>query len=138
MSPITFDTAAMQSIALFENITRAKVKDCIIGNNLTFVVEPGEAAKAIGKGASTLHRAEQRFKKKIKIIEYSADPAVFVRNVIAPLKVASTVLDNDVVTISDPDTKVKGMIIGRESSNLNRIKELVSRYFPQLKDIVVK
>ena len=134
---VKLDMAALQSMALFEKLTHAQVQDCILGESHIFVVKQGEIAKALGKNAATLHKAEHVFKKKIKLIEFNADLAQFVKNAIAPLKVASVVVEDGVVTISDPDMKVKGMIIGRSASNLNKLKDLVRRYFT-INDIVVK
>jgi len=133
---IKYDINLMKFISLFEQITRAKVKDCIDSLPLTFIVYPGEIAKAIGKKAVNIHKMENLLHKKIKVVEFNDDVLKFVENVIAPIKVEEVVKEGDVVIIRDHDTKKKGMIIGRDASNLNKYKDIVKRYFDV--DIVVK
>lgn len=137
MSSIKIDLKTMQLISLFESLTHSKVKDCIDGNTVIFIVDQGEIAKAIGKNASNVKRIEGMLKKNVKIIEYNEDLIQFVRNSIAPLRVNEVSENEKIITLSGADTKTKGMIIGREASNLKKLKELVSRHF-DIADIVVK
>ena len=44
----------MKYMQLFENLTRAKLKDCINDEPLIFIVEENEIGKAIGKGGSNI------------------------------------------------------------------------------------
>ena len=137
MNKIKYDIDPMKFMAMFESLTHISPKDCISGEPLIFVVNRGDIARAIGKNASNIHRLEGMLKKRVKIIEFNDDVCMFIRNVIAPLKVAEVSLEENKITIKDPDTKVKGMIIGRDSTNLNKTKEIVSRYF-EFEDIVVR
>lgn len=137
MNKIKYDIDLMKFISMFEAITNVSPKDCISGEPLIFVVNRGDIAKAIGKNASNIHRIENLLKKKVKIIEFNDDICMFVRNVIAPLKVAEVTKDENKITIKDNDIKTKGMIIGRDSTNLKKTKEIVSRYF-EFEDIVVR
>jgi transcription termination/antitermination protein NusA len=128
----------MKFISFFENLTRSKVKDCIdSGSSLIFVVQKGEIGKAIGKNASNIKKIENLLKRKVRVIEFDEDVAKFVRNVLAPIKVDEVELVDSKVVIRDPNMKTKGMIIGRDASNLKKHKEIVSRYFP-IEDIVVE
>lgn len=137
MMKIKYDINLMKFISLFETLSGAKVKDCISGEPLIFVVEQGEIAKAIGKNASTLHRIENVLKKKVKIVEFNDDVTLFVKNLISPLKVSDIKEENKIITIRDSDTKTKGILIGRDSKNLNKYKDIVSRYF-DIADILVR
>ena len=54
---IKFSANEIRYIALFENMTGAMVKDCIIDDEhgkVTFVVKNGDMGLAIGKGGSCL------------------------------------------------------------------------------------
>ena len=54
---IKFTANEIRYIALFENMTGAMVKDCIIDDEhgkVTFVVKNGDMGLAIGKGGSTV------------------------------------------------------------------------------------
>ncbi len=137
MKKIKYDINLMNFISLFENLTRAKVKDCISGEPLIFVVGEGELSKAIGKKAGNLRKIENLLRKKVRIIEFSDDVEIFVKNVIAPLKAENITKEDGVVVITDPISQVRGKIIGRDSKNLNKYKEIVSRYF-DIEDIVVR
>ena len=134
MSKIKYDFNLMNYIKLFEDLTRAKLKDCISNEQLIFVVEEGEIGRAIGKNGSNVKRLEGILNKKIKIVEFSNDVKQFIRNFIMPLSVKDVNEENSIISIVGPDTKTKGLLIGRESKNLNNLKSVVGRYF-KIEDI---
>ena len=119
----------MKSMQLFENLTRAKLKDCIANEGLIFIVEENEIGKAIGKGGSNVHRLEGLLNKRIKIVEFSSDVKQFIRNFIMPLEVKDVNEENGIITIFGPDTKTRGLLIGRDRKNLENLKDVVGRYF---------
>ena len=119
MSKIKYDINLMKFMQLFENLTRAKLKDCISDEEqLTFIVEENEIGKAIGKGGSNVRRLEGLLKKKIKIAEFNKDIKQFIRNFVMPLQVKEITEENNIITITGFDTKTKGLLIGRERKNL--------------------
>ena len=59
----------MRYISLFESLTGAKVKDCIVNDIVIFIVHENEMGKAIGKQGSNIKRIENILKKKIKLVE---------------------------------------------------------------------
>ena len=55
---IKFTSREMRYIALFQSITGATVKDCIVDNDLNriiFVVKEGNIGMAIGKKGKNIH-----------------------------------------------------------------------------------
>ena len=58
----------MQLIAEFEKLTGTEVRDCINNESIYFLVNPGKAALAIGKGGQNVQNAEKVFRKPIKIL----------------------------------------------------------------------
>lgn len=136
MSKIKYDINIMKYMQLFESLTRAKLKDCISDEQLIFIVEENEIGKAIGKGGSNVRRLEGLLKKKIKIVEFSADVTQFIRNLAMPLQIKDIIQEENIITITGPDTKTKGLLIGRERKNLDTMKGIVSRYF-DVEDIKV-
>ena len=59
---IKFGANEIRFIALFENMTGAMVKDCIIdddNNKVTFVVKQGDMGLAIGKRGSTVSKVQR-------------------------------------------------------------------------------
>ena len=133
---IKYDIDLMKFMQLFENITHAKIKDCISHEQLIFIVQENEIGKAIGKGGSNVRRLEDLLKKKIKIVEFNSDIKQFIRNFILPLKVKDINQEENIITIEGPDTKTKGLLIGRERKNLENLKSIVKRYF-EIEDIQV-
>lgn len=137
MSKISFDIDDMKFISMFESLTRASVKDCIrTDDKLIFVVNKGQIAKAIGKKGINIKKLEQKFKKKIKIIEFDDDPLIFIQHVFFPNKVKDIKQDEDVVVITPPDSKSRGYFIGRNASTLRNAEEIVKRYF-DIKEIKI-
>jgi N utilization substance protein A len=137
MIKIKFDVNIMKFISLFETLTKAEVKDCFeIGERLVFVVKEGNIGKALGKGGSNIKKIEGMLKKKLRIIEFNPDLLRFIQNVVYPSKVKDINMEDDIVTITPPDSQTRGYLIGRGAVNLNITKDIVKRYF-EVKDIKV-
>jgi len=136
MNRIRYDINLMKYMQLFESLTRAKLKDCINNGQLIFIVEENEIGKAIGKKGSNVKRIEELLKKRIKIVEFNPDVKQFIRNFVLPLQVKDINEENNIITITGPDTKTKGLLIGRERKNLENLKSIVKRYF-EIEDIRV-
>lgn len=136
---IVYDITIMRFMSLFETITRAKLKDCIMGDSLiTFVVQPGEASKAIGKRAANIKKLEFKFKKKVKIVEFNETLEGFIKNLVFPAKVKDIQWDGKLVTIFSADLQSRGLIIGRDAKRLRSYESIAQRYFSALEEIKVK
>ncbi len=136
MQKIKYDMELMKLISLFENLTTAKVKDAVSApDKITFIVEENEIGKAVGRNGINVMRIENAIKKKIKIVEFSRDVTAFVRNYIHPLR-AEITEEEGAIKIKGPDTKTKGLLIGRDRQNLNALEGIVKRYF-EIKKIQV-
>lgn len=127
----TLDTQTLQTIAMFEQLTGAQVRDCVIQDDqVVFIVEIGDMAKAIGKGGQHVRNIEFKLKKRIKIVEYAEEVQKFILNVIAPLEIAGLRQEGGIVFLDAKDLKTRGLLIGRGASNLRFFESLVKRYFP--------
>ncbi len=127
---ITYDAQLMKTMSLFETVTKTSLKDCFnSGDILYFVVEPEHMGKAIGKQGKNAKMLENLLKRRIRILEYSADIATFIKNLVYPIIPKQVDINNDKVVITGQDTKSKALLIGRNSINLNNYKEIVKRYF---------
>ncbi|MFH1316447.1 MAG: NusA-like transcription termination signal-binding factor [Candidatus Woesearchaeota archaeon] len=131
MERIKFDFKLIKLISLFENMTHAKVKDCIDTDNLTiFIVGQNEIGKAIGKNGINVRKIENKIKKKIKIIEYNPDMIKFIKNIIFPIKVKEVKIEDEgIVKIISSDLKSRGFLIGRNASILRSNENIIKRYF---------
>jgi NusA-like KH domain protein len=125
-----YDIDMIKIINLFEQVTHARVKEAFyIKEVLTFLVLEGDKFKALGKNLSNLHKIEQMLQKKIKIVEFNADIIKFITNLIYPFKVESIVQNDKIITITDSDTKTKGLLIGAKAQNLRMYESIVKKYF---------
>lgn len=135
MAKRVFDINSMQTMALFEKVTGARLKDFLPEQGV-FIVEAGEMGKAIGKNASNVKRIEFLLKKKVILVEYNDDVTLFIKNLVYPAEVTDIKQEGNIVTIHGKDTKSKGIIIGRDRSRLNQIRDIVKRHF-QIEQIKV-
>jgi N utilization substance protein A len=126
----------MRYIALFENISGASVKDCIIDEEqerAIFIVNPGQVGVAIGKGGRNIHTLEKMTGKKHEIIEYSEDPVQFIKNALKPAAVREVRItektDGKKMAVITINPKDKGIAIGKNGKNAERLRFLAKRYF---------
>ena len=136
-SKIIYDKNILDLMRSFENITRSRLKDCIVEEEkIIFVVNDGELRKALGKSAENVKRLFNVFKKRIKIVEFNSDKLKLITNFIHPLKVDEIKEEDGVVILESADSKVKGLLIGRAAQNLRKLEEHIRRYF-DVKEIKV-
>jgi N utilization substance protein A len=126
----------MRYIALFENVSGASVKDCIVDEEqgrVIFIVNPGQVGIAIGRGGRNIHQLENMTGKKQEIIEYSEDPAQFIKNSLKPAVVkevrVSERTDGKKIAVVTVAPKDKGVAIGKNGKNAERLRFLAKRYF---------
>lgn len=135
-SGIKLTSKEMRFIALFESITGAAVRDCVLdeeANRAIFVVKEGDIGMAIGKGGKNIRLLERMTSKRHEIIEYSDDPAVFIKNALKPAHVMEIRItekpDGKSIAVVAVDPRDKGVAIGRNGRNAERIRFLAKRYF---------
>ncbi len=119
----------MKLISIFETMTGAKLKDCIMDDKVIFIVHEQDMGKAIGRKGSNIIRLEKMLNKKVKLIAYSDDVQKFITNMIYPLKPQEITEEDKVITIKGSDSKTKGLMIGRDRQNLNNLISITKRYF---------
>ncbi len=125
----TFDVNALKYITLFESLTGAKVKDCIIDDDVLFVIEKGDMGLAIGKQGKSLRRVENTLKKKVKVLEFDDNIEQFAKNYVHPIKDIEVSKHDNKLNIKGKDTKTRAMIIGRDRARINKMQKIMSRYF---------
>lgn len=119
----------IQQINLFENITKAKVKDCINDEDLTFIIEEGNIQRALGKDNINIKKLQRLLKKDIKLIAFSKDPVKFLKNLIYPLRPDNIELKDNALYITTKDSRIKGKIYGRGRERLKKINIIIKKYF---------
>ena len=131
---ITLDNEAIRLITLFENLTGASVKDCLIeGNVVYFLIEEGMVGMAIGRNGRNVKNAERIIGKQVKLFEFSKDLRTFVRNLIPQaqdIKINGERVEVRVDKIHRP------IVIGREKKNLEVFRKILKRNFGV--DIIIR
>lgn len=135
-SGIKFTSLEMRFIALFQSITGATVKDCIVDsdlNRIIFIVKEGNIGMAIGKRGKNIHLLEKMTGKKHEVIEHSDNPAQFIKNALKPAKVdevrITERMDGKTIAVISVNPRDKGIAIGKNGRNAERIRFLAKRYF---------
>ena len=126
----------MRYIALFESVSGASVKDCIIDEEqgrAIFIVNQGQVGVAIGRGGRNIHTLERMTGKKHEIIEYSEDAVQFIKNALKPAAVREVRItermDGKKMAVVTVNPKDKGVAIGKNGKNAERLRFLAKRYF---------
>jgi len=126
----------LEHMRLFESITGAMVRDCIIDNKfdrIIFVIKEGEAGLAIGKGGRNIALLEKITGKKYEIVEFSEDPVQFLKNILKPANVKEIRItkrpDGSMIAVISVDSKDKGVAIGKNGRNAEKARVLAKRYF---------
>ena len=135
-SGIRFTSREMRFIALFESITGAIAKDCVVDedlNRIIFVVKKGDVGAAIGRKGKNIRLLEKMTGKKHEIIEHSESPAEFIKNALRPAHVNEIRIterpDGKTIAVVAVNPKDKGVAIGKNGRNAERIRFLARRYF---------
>jgi N utilization substance protein A len=143
MSEVRLSTEGLRFIALFENVTGARAKDCFEdyeNNRLIFVVKGGEMGLAIGKGGEHINRVKKTIGKHVEIIEHSDDPVEFVKNAFHPVSIKNVnIVEKDTKRIAYVEvlTKEKGLAIGRDGKNIEKVKKLSLRHH-NIDDVIIQ
>ncbi|MEM1995209.1 MAG: NusA-like transcription termination signal-binding factor [Nitrososphaerales archaeon] len=123
-------------MSLFQNVTGAGVRDCVIDNKngrVIYVVNPGEMGKAIGKNGIVVKTLQKLVGKPVELVEYSEDPKTFIKNALDPKHVIDVrlteKLDGSKIAVVVVAAKKKSAVVGRNGKNAEKARLLAKRYF---------
>ena len=135
---IVFDTETIKTINLFETVSQASVKDCIImDDRIYFLIEEGGLKKIIENG-QLLKNLEKMLNKKILIFEYSKDVSLFLKNSIRGIREIKIRNEKEekIVEIG-VDNSVKSLVIGKDGKNIKALRQILKRNY-NIDNLVVK
>ena len=123
-------------ISLFQNITGATARDCIIDDKLDrviFIINKGEMGLAIGKNGASINKTQKMVRKDVELVEYSDDPKKFIINALNSKFIMdvrlSEKVDGTKIAVVMVDHNRKGAIVGRNGKNAEKARLLCRRYF---------
>jgi len=135
---IVFDTETIRTINLFETVSQASVKDCIMmDDRVYFLVDEG-GLKKIKENGQLLKNLEKMLNKKILIFEFSKDVSTFLKNSIKgirEIKIRSE-KEEKVVEISVENSS-RSLVIGRNGKNIKALRQILKRNYNR-DNLVVK
>jgi N utilization substance protein A len=143
MTEIKLTSDELRLMSLFQSITSATTRDCIVDDKMDrviFVVNKGQMGLAIGKGGSTIKQLQNMVAKKIELVEFSDDAAEFIRNMLNADMIndvrISERADGTKQAVVTVDPRKKGAVVGREGRNAEKARLLAKRYF-QISNVLI-
>ncbi|TXT59524.1 MAG: putative transcription termination protein NusA [Promethearchaeota archaeon] len=140
----TLDRKSMELISLFNNISGAIIKDCLIYESpednseiIIFLVKKEDVGKAIGRSGEHVKDLMSKLNKKIDVIPFSDNLNTFIQYIFNTTKNSIKVQNIEIkesrngkktVIISVPP-KDRGKAIGKNGSMIRKVKRLVTRHF---------
>ncbi len=141
---IKLNRGSMELISLFNNISGAIIKDCMIFKSpenhseiIIFLVKKGDVGKAIGKAGEHVKDLMSKLQKKIDVIPFSENLDEFIQFILNTTKNSVKVQNIEIkasknqkkTVIISVHPKDRGKCIGKDGSMIKKIKELVLRHF---------
>ena len=141
---IKIDRDSMELISLFNNISGAIIKDCLVfkspenyGEIIIFLVKKQDVGKAIGKNGEHVKDLMSKLQKKIDVIPFSEKLEEFIQFILNTTKNSIKVQNIEIKSSKNQKKTViitvrpqdRGKAIGKDGSMIRKIKELVLRHF---------
>ncbi|MGB7955698.1 MAG: NusA-like transcription termination signal-binding factor [Candidatus Nitrosopolaris sp.] len=133
----------LRLISLFQSITSASARDCIVDDKMErviFIVNKGHMGLAIGKGGATIKQLQNVVAKKVELVEYSDNASEFIRNILNSEMINDVKInersDGSKQAVVFVDPKRKGVVVGREGRNAEKARLLAKRYF-QISNVMI-
>jgi len=125
----------MRLIALFESITGATSKDCLIdeeNDRVILVTKKGEMGLAIGKAGRNINTLRKMTGRQIEVVEAAEEPEQLIRNSLAPARVKTvriTEKPDSKIAVIEVESRDKAIAIGKNGKTIDKTRLLAKRYF---------
>jgi len=132
----------MRYIALFESITGATSKDCLIddkNDRIIFVAKEGEMGLAIGKAGKNINMLRKMTGRQIEVVENAETPEQLIKNSLSPARIKEiriTEKPEKKIVVVEVEPRDKAMAIGKNGRTIDKTRMLAKRYF-QIDHVVI-
>jgi N utilization substance protein A len=133
---IKLSSEQLSLISMFQGMTGATARDCIIDdklNRLIFVVAKGQMGLAIGKEGVSVKKIERSVRRPVEVVEWADGVEELVRNALGAKYVQrvemSDRLDGTKGVVVYVDPRKKGAVLGLGGKNAEKVRILARRYF---------
>jgi N utilization substance protein A len=128
---VTLSDDARRYIALFEDVTGATARDCLVfDDRVVILVAAGEMGRAIGPDGRTVGRVEARIGRQVDLVEDADTPEAFVASALAPAAVRHVTISeqNDRVAYAEVAEPDRSVAIGADGRNIETARTLARRH----------
>jgi N utilization substance protein A len=137
VASITLSDEARQILALFEDVTEATARDCVIDEDygrVIVLVAPGQMGKAIGPGGQAVQKVQRKLSREVKLVEGGDTAERLVTNALAPAVVYNVTVseggeDDDTIAYAEVAEDDTGAAIGKNGQNIDAARLLAKRHF---------
>jgi N utilization substance protein A len=129
---VTLSDDARRYIALFEDVTGATARDCLVyDDRVVILVTAGQMGQAIGPDGRTIGRVEERIGRSVDLVEDADTPEAFVASALAPAAVRHVTISeqNDRVAYAEVPEPDRGVAIGAGGRNIETARTLARRHY---------
>ena len=132
----------MRYIALFESITGATSKDCVIddkNDRIIFVAKEGEMGLAIGKAGKNINMLRKMTGRQIEVVENAETPEQLIKNSLSPARIKEiriTEKPEKKIVVVEVEPRDKAMAIGKNGRTIDKTRMLAKRYF-QIDHVII-
>ncbi|MEM1689655.1 MAG: NusA-like transcription termination signal-binding factor [Candidatus Hadarchaeales archaeon] len=140
---IKLTSEELKYMGLFERITGAAAKDCVIDDVsqslVTFVVDRDKISEAIGKRGSKIKLLGKMLGKDVEVVAFSEDQVEMVKNALAPAKVQEVQIvekNGKTIAIVYIDLENRNKAVGKGGRRIRNAKKIVRRHCG-IEDIVI-
>ncbi len=136
MPEIKLNSDQLSMLSMFQGMTGATVRDCVIdekANRVIFVVAKGQMGLAIGKDGAAVKKIERTIRRPVEVVEWADDIEGMVRNTLGARYVREVrvgeSLDGTKSVVVVVDHRKKGAVLGMGGRNAEKMRLLARRYF---------
>jgi len=139
---IRLTSEEMRYIALFESITGATSKDCLIDDKnerIIFVAKEGEMGLAIGKAGKNINMLRKMTGRQIEVVENADTPEQLIKNSLSPARIKEiriTEKPERKIVVVEVESRDKAIAIGKNGRTIDKTRMLAKRYF-QIDHVVI-
>lgn len=135
MPEIKLTSEELSMLSMFQGMTGAMARDCIIDdkmNRVIFVVAKGQMGLAIGKDGASVKKIERALRRPVEVVEWADDVEGIIRSslgskYVQEIRMAER-MDGTKGVVVVVDYRKKGAALGIGGKNAEKVRLLLRRY----------
>lgn len=133
-----YSIESLQYMNIFKRVTNISPKDYFeVDTDLIFIVDKAKVGAALGKSGVNIKKLKDMFNKKIKVVGSGRDAKELVCNFLYPIRAKSVEIEAAVINLQLNSGSERRLLLNNRQSRLRLLKQIVSRYHPEISEIKV-